>query len=809
MANQYDDSPLSPQEEQEYQEAKRFLEDLEAQKRQGERKELAGSALGSFVSGLGRGPTLDYPLLEAALTGKSLEELNKEIEAQREENPWSAGAGEFIGGMFTPGIPGLAVASKAVKAGKGLLGAATRGALTAGVTGGVQGFLYNPVTEGGDMMDRRLNRAAIGAAGGAALGGLGGIIAKRLGDRAAARMSEADARAFAEQLAREEAGASRVGQGGPGRMQAEEMYQTFSEPREGQFSARYSPPGRPLIEGIEPTEISTMRRRGPTPGEGPQAASGGPQPKPGPQGPGGAPKGAAQDIPTTGRTVEEPLVGAKETKKPTFEEELARLQEEAARASDLGDMPSSLEEIGKATKRGQEKLGVFGEDLPRQKELVSAVTRMPDLETKPLGLHYEMGSSPARAMEVKRMRQGPGPSAVAVSDYELQMKRELMQKQDDLAKQLGSSGSASDDAAREIDAFRKDYLDTRNRLSPAFEEAANTVEIGLLRGNSMKSRIADVINQGHEGLVKKVMTKIKGLDGRVYKKLDLELSDFSSFKGISREEYSLLESHIKDLNSKPTYRFRELQGFNESLRQGIDYTQVNKFKNVEKVRREIKDAMELAANDVGVKNVKDIFKQWAINEGNREALEDVIGGKILRSSASDASKMFTPENVAKSILRDSNSASEAVSLLGKEKVKAIIAGHIQDIARNTANKTGYSGAMLRKFFVKNQKSLAKIFDTPEFQRYQDINTILRLVPDEMPANVSDSGLTILDAIQKQGSITGGLTGYAKGMAQKMRDRAEAEKFFKETNAKWGPRIKKLQRDETLKRRKKLLEGSED
>ncbi len=803
MATQYDDSPLTPQEELEYQEAKRFMDDLEAQKRQGERKRLAGSPLGSFVSGLGRGPTLDYPLLEAALTGKSLEELNKEIEAQREENPWSAGAGEFIGGMFIPGIPGLGAASKAVKAGSGLLGAATRGALTAGVTGGVQGFLANPVTPGGDIMDRRLNRAAMGAAGGAALGGLGGVVAKRLGDRAASRLSEAEAKAFAEQLAKEEASAA----SGPGRMQAEEMYQTFSEPREAPWSARYT--SQQAIEGTVPSELTTMRRRGPLPGEGAPGATG-PQ-GPGPQAPRGpqAPKGQAQDIPTTGRKVEEPLGAAGATKKPTFEEELAKLQEEAAKRQDLGEMPSTLEDIAKATSRGQEKLGVLGEDLPRQQELVKAVSRMPDLETKPLGIHYEMGASPARNMEVKRFRQGPGPNAVAISDYELQMKRELMSKQDDLARQLGSTGSAADDAVKEIDAFKKSYLQTRNELSPLFEEAANTVEIGLLRGNTMKSRIADVLNGQHRGLVKKIPVSIKGNDNRIYKKLELELAPFTSFKGISKEEYALLKSHIDDLNSKPTFRFSELQGFNESLRQNIDFTQVKKFKNIERVRREVKDAMELAANDVGVKGTKQLFQKWAINESQREALEDIIGGNILRVGKSDAAELFIPEQVAKNILKDSNTASEAVSVLGKDNVKAIIAGHIQDIARDTANKTGYSGARIKSFFVKNQKALAKIFDAPELQRYQDINTIMRMVPDEMPANVSDSGLTILDAIQKQGSITGGLTGYAKNVTQRMKDKAEAEAFHREMNAKWGPRIKTLQREETLKRRKKLLEGSED
>lgn len=802
MATQYDDSPLTPQEELEYQEAKRFMDDLEAQKRQGERKRLAGSPLGSFVSGLGRGPTLDYPLLEAALTGKSLEELNKEIEAQREENPWSAGAGEFIGGMFIPGIPGLGAASKAVKAGSGLLGAATRGALTAGVTGGVQGFLANPVTPGGDIMDRRINRAAMGAAGGAALGGLGGVVAKRLGDRAASRLSEAEAKAFAEQLAKEEASAA----SGPGRMQAEEMYQTFSEPREAPWSARYTP--QQALEGTVPSELTTMRRRGPLPGEGAQGATG-PQ-GPGPQAPRGpqAPSGQAQDIPTTGRKVEEAL-GPQATKKPTFEEEIAKLQEEAAKRQDLGEMPSTLEEIAKATSRGQEKLGVFGEDLPKQKELIGAVSRMPDLETKPLGIHFEMGASPARNMEVKRFRQGPGPNAVAISDYELQMKRELMSKQDDLARQLGSTGSAADDAVKEIDAFKKSYLQTRNELAPAFEEAANTVEIGLFRGNTMKSRIADVLNEQHRGLVKKVPVKIKDIYKNTHRKLELELAPFTSFKGISREEYSLLKSHIDDLNSKPTFRFSELQGFNESLRQNIDFTQVSKYKNIERVRREVKDAMELAANDVGVKGTKQLFQKWAINESQRDALEDLIGGKILISGQSDMSDLFIPEKVATNILKDSNTASEAVAVLGKDNVKAIIAGHIQDIARNTKNDTGYSGARLRTFFVKNQKALAKIFDTPELQRYQDINTILRLVPDQMPANVSDSGLTILDAIQKQGSITGGLTGYAKNITQRMKDKAEAEAFHREMNAKWGPRIKTLQREETLKRRKKLLEGSED
>ena len=179
---QFSNEPLTAQELQEYYELKRQLKDKEKKEEFELEKSKAGSPVETFARALSRGITLDYPVIEKLIRDKSWEELNKEIIAQREENPKAAFAGEFLGSMLTP-MPGSAIGAAtkgAVKlGGKELAKQIAKGAGIGAAQGGALGFLSNPVVPEREAFTDRLERGAWGALGGGVGGGaVSGVLGK-------------------------------------------------------------------------------------------------------------------------------------------------------------------------------------------------------------------------------------------------------------------------------------------------------------------------------------------------------------------------------------------------------------------------------------------------------------------------------------------------------------------------------------------------------------------------------------------------------------------------------------------------------
>lgn len=144
-------------------------------------------------------------------------------------------------------------------------------------------------------------------------------------------------------------------------------------------------------------------------------------------------------------------------------------------------------------------------------------------------------------------------------------------------------------------------------------------------------------------------------------------------------------------------------------------------------------------------DTKNLFKQYSQLKAAEETLEDILGGKL--SAESYRTGEIIPENVLKNLMSNSSAMGAAKSILG-ERWNTVLAD-IMEVAKESATDktTGiFSSANFKRFIEAKLPQLTVGFEGQEnkLKNIIDFNTIMRAVPDKMPANPSRSAPTAFE-----------------------------------------------------------------
>lgn len=745
-----DSRPLSPEELLEYQKLKEEVERGEAEAERQKQFELGKSLPHTILSGVARGATLNYPLLESWLSGKSLDELNKEIVAQRAEHPIASTASEIAGGFLTPMPFAGAAKTLGVGLGRSVGQSALGGAVTGGLIGGLQGAIGNIPEKIHDTPTNRVINTIIGSGIGGALGGAtSGAIQKWMnvrGEKAAQKLAQRESLELQKRIERESS-------------------------KDAGIPVVDSEISRPPVQGADQMEMRL--------------------PEPSLKGLGEGEEGAIdfkkllgiksdENVPTPGKGVQ---------------------------IKQGGKTPGSLEEL--TTRNRQLKGAVFGDELfPREKELVDAVAVLGDeLQGKPLPLHFERVSGTERAKEVKRMTEMPGPVARAMSESDAILKGELGGHAKKLASGLGAeTESASSEASKAVQSFRADYLAKRDELSKPLEaiyglrsvtgEATENMLFGLntigqeLTGDNLVRRVVE--KNGAVQLVLKPHRLISGLDPEIY--------------GVVRKtvnELNALNREGKHLSIGDIGRIRE------GMRKAIDRSQPRDTQIIDLFRKRMLDEMENVAQEYG-ENAREVMRKWAINEKSIEKLENMLGGRLASDFKSRTVDAVPPEVIAKKIFQTSENTKVALETLGSERVRAIMGGALAEHLNLKQNATGFSGIQLKRFLDNNRHVLPEIMTPDELDKIRAISTIARLVPDQPPANTSGTATSLMDMVKNASespvkAAKSAIFDYFKNQQQQDR----FNQLLREAETKWSPVIDKAKAERAiqLERRRRMLEAA--
>jgi hypothetical protein len=415
--------------------------------------------------------------------------------------------------------------------------------------------------------------------------------------------------------------------------------------------------------------------------------------------------------------------------------------------------PENIEEL-----RAWQPKGSNGA-LPGKERLSQIVQEVPDLETQPLKLHYEMMNNPKAMKELKiKFENLPTADAKKLAAYNLEMVNESERKIGDTVKGLagGQDPKPLTDAGYDfINTVKDKYSAEKEALSPVFEQLQNGA------GKVTKQDAGDLI-------------QAIGANSRVGKLLDVNpegkfyLKPNAPRSGISDAEHGVLSRVIDDLNDGMS--FQEIQRSREFLRKAIDPKNPGASEEISKVRSVLLGQLEELAKKNGPE-VGETFKKYAVNERARESIEKIIGGKV---ESLDAMFAANPDRVVQKIFSNPNHAKIVGEYVGPEKLQELAASYIQKgLDKATDQAKGFQPHVFRNW-LKSNDNFVKSNLPPEvadrLHALADYGWYGRRFLDEV--NPSGTAASILGGIQsggfkaklKHGDITGAVFGEALSKA---------------------------------------------
>jgi len=144
-------------------------------------------------------------------------------------------------------------------------------------------------------------------------------------------------------------------------------------------------------------------------------------------------------------------------------------------------------------------------------------------------------------------------------------------------------------------------------------------------------------------------------------------------------------------------------------------------------------------------DTKNLFKEYSNLKAAEETLEDILGGKL--SADSYRTGEIIPEDVLKNLMSNSSAMGAAKSILG-ERWNTVLADIMEVAKEGATDKTSgvFSSANFKRFIEAKLPQLTVGFEGQEnkLKNIIDFNTVMRAVPDKMPANPSRSAPTAFE-----------------------------------------------------------------
>ena len=393
--------------------------------------------------------------------------------------------------------------------------------------------------------------------------------------------------------------------------------------------------------------------------------------------------------------------------------------------------PKSFEEMEGVIRTS----GRMGSNLPSADRLSEIESILPNLTHKPTPLHKQMLSSGSKADEIKAAyTQLPSKEREVLEKYNQGMRQEL---QDRILKEATLKNPSPRDAVKAGDdimtSIQNRYVENKERIGPMFD-AIDSVEIPK--------------QQHLEQLVNRVASEVPNVGKNLVVLEDggIQMRPYRSDMGLSKKEYGEVKDVFDSINDG-SLDFKQMQNIRETLRKAIDPANPGETADLQKLRKALlnhmEDVVQYKKPDI---EVRDVFKQWAKNEGDLDVMTDVLGGKV---GGFDESLKADPSKALTRIFQNTKSARIAKKTLPPEDFEALVGDLIGDIYTKSFDsaKNQVSSA---KFMtgLRRHGGVLKEVDPEQYKRLEALGDLMRIIPD-MP-NMNPSGTAKTTALLNAG-----------------------------------------------------------
>lgn len=405
--------------------------------------------------------------------------------------------------------------------------------------------------------------------------------------------------------------------------------------------------------------------------------------------------------------------------------------EEAAPA--LARPAMNIDEIGGVVSRA-EKAGKLS-NAPTIARLKEVEKIIPDLEFPATNLHKGLLETKQGKDILSAMKELPEESAVKLQKYDQLMKNEGIGKLEQTLSQDRprlSLPEASEDLGNK---FKESYESTKGQLGPIFEEY-KSVPLEPNHQVNLQDTVMKKLGLGENQVV---ATKGGGL----------KLAPHDPGMKFSEEAHGAINKTL-DYVTQPGRSIGELQNAREYLRSKINPQNAKDASYIGKVRSAILDHIEDQITKANPEaNVKDTFKNYAVNESNLDAFEKVMGSPVDQVNPDSIKRVFSNQGKMRElrkIIPEPEFQSYARDFVNSLKDAA------------TDNVSGFSSQKFASALKKFEPQLKEALPKAEFDRISALTDHMRIIPDMPSSNPSGTAKQVgfLSAIKHPVAATAGL-----------------------------------------------------
>lgn len=375
--------------------------------------------------------------------------------------------------------------------------------------------------------------------------------------------------------------------------------------------------------------------------------------------------------------------------------------------------------------------------MQAQRRLGEIEAIVPDLEVKPLNYHYAMLENPKSMRALKNNFENlTSPQKYKIATYNLSMlddaERKALETIESISnapfKSIPDQGNSLINKVKDVYKTQKDvlkpYFEKLKKAGPLNKKQVSDLKVAIAQ-NSKAGPLIDIDESGNM-LLKPNTTKT----------------------GLSDKEYDALKRVFNDLDGKVT--FQEMQRMRDFLRKQIDITNPAATEELQNIRKILLDQLEFIGQKK-VPQMRDVFKDYAINERNLDNIENIIGGKI---ESLDSMYSANPDKIVGKILSNPNYQDIVKSYIGDDAYNEMIKSYLNlGFRKSFDNVKGFMPQNLRAFLKQNENVLLKSIGEEQYQRLSalaDHGYLARRFLDEV--NPSGTAESLLSAL-KPGSFT--------------------------------------------------------
>ncbi len=350
-----------------------------------------------------------------------------------------------------------------------------------------------------------------------------------------------------------------------------------------------------------------------------------------------------------------------------------------------------------------------------------------------------------------------------LSQWEAAQKRELKGRLDYETAQLSPQKYVTSDPVKAgnelLDEFKTSYEATKKaegKIFNQFDDIAPNVRVSP----------ADVIPKMAEAVPEiSTMTRLTE-DGA------LEIRPYSAKMGVSKNVYDGVKELFNGVSEGASVA--ELRHLRNTLGDRInilaaprDAAMLGRLKK--SMLDLIEDQFEKHAPNSGI---REAFKNYAINEGERELLEKTLGGTF--NDKASILKQIKAEEVGDKIFRNTNTIAAAKAVLAPDVYDKLLANYIAENIEKYTDRAanGFSSRKFASWLKRDEVALRSAMEHKPnlYEKLSALTDIMKILPDAPPVNPSGTAKTAFNLAE---ILSHGATGVPGKVAEILKAKVES------------------------------------